>query len=133
MAAATRQSFQWDDPFLFAEQRSEDERLIAETARAYSQEKLLPRIVEAYMEEKTDRAIFAEMGALGLLGVPIPDAFGGAGSVMARSAAAKQTRALGAPRLVGWRLAGALCRMAAGSLGSSFSSFLRRKHRTQSS
>ncbi len=80
MAAATPQSFQWDDPFLLAEQLGEDERMIAETARAYAQEKLAPRIVEAYMQEKTDRAIFAEMGALGLLGVTIGEAFGGAGA-----------------------------------------------------
>ena len=72
--------FQWDDPFLLADQLSEDERLIAETARAYAQDKLQPRIVEAYMEEKTDRAIFEEMGGLGLLGVTISDAFGGAGA-----------------------------------------------------
>jgi glutaryl-CoA dehydrogenase len=80
MANATPFSFQWDDPFLLADQLTEDERMIAETARAYAQEKLQPRIVEAYMEEKTDRAIFEEMGALGLLGVTISDAFGGAGA-----------------------------------------------------
>jgi glutaryl-CoA dehydrogenase len=80
MANATPFSFQWDDPFLLADQLTEDERMIAETARAYAQEKLQPRIVEAYMEEKTDRAIFEEMGGLGLLGVTIADAFGGAGA-----------------------------------------------------
>ncbi len=80
MANPTPFCFQWDDPFLLADQLSEDERLIAETARAYAQDKLQPRIVEAYMEEKTDRAIFEEMGGLGLLGVTISDAFGGAGA-----------------------------------------------------
>jgi glutaryl-CoA dehydrogenase len=80
MANATPFSFQWDDPFLLADQLTEDERMIAETARAYAQEKLQPRIVEAYMQEKTDRAIFEEMGGLGLLGVTIADAFGGAGA-----------------------------------------------------
>jgi glutaryl-CoA dehydrogenase len=72
--------FRWDDPLRFDDQLGEDERLIRDTARAYAQDKLLPRVIEAYMEEKTDRAIFAEMGALGLLGVTIPEAYGGAGA-----------------------------------------------------
>jgi glutaryl-CoA dehydrogenase len=70
--------FRWDDPLRFDDQLTEDERLIRDTARAYAQDKLLPRVIEAYMEEKTDRAIFSEMGALGLLGVTIPEAYGGA-------------------------------------------------------
>jgi glutaryl-CoA dehydrogenase len=73
-------AFQWDDPFLLDDQLSEDERLISDTARAYAQEKLAPRIVTAYMEEKVDRAIFSEMGELGLLGVTLSEAFGGAGA-----------------------------------------------------
>jgi glutaryl-CoA dehydrogenase len=73
-------AFRWDDPLRFDEQLGEDERLIRDTARAYAQDKLLPRVIEAYMEEKTDRAIFTEMGALGLLGVTIPEAYGGAGA-----------------------------------------------------
>jgi len=73
-----RASFRWDDPLRFDDQLTEDERLIRDTARAYAQDKLLPRVIEAYMEEKTDRAIFAEMGALGLLGATIPQAYGGA-------------------------------------------------------
>jgi glutaryl-CoA dehydrogenase len=77
-ARESRASFQWDDPLLFDDQLTEDERLIRDTARAYAQEKLQPRIIDAYMEEKTDRAIFNEMGALGLLGVTIPEAYGGA-------------------------------------------------------
>jgi len=80
MPSASAMSFQWDDPFLLTDQLTDDERLISETARAYAQEKLLPRIVEAYMEEKTDRAIFEEMGSLGLLGVMVSDAYGGAGA-----------------------------------------------------
>ena len=80
MANATEFSFQWDDPFLITDQLTQDERMIAETAQSYAQEKLQPRIVEAYMEEKTDRAIFEEMGALGLLGVTISEDFGGAGA-----------------------------------------------------
>lgn len=82
-AAATDQSqksFRWDDPFLLDDQLSEDERLIAGTARAYAQEKLQPRVVAAYLEEKTDRAIFAEMGQLGLLATTFPEQYGGAGA-----------------------------------------------------
>ena len=54
--------------------------MIRDTARAYAQEKLAPRVIEAYLEEKTDRAIFNEMGALGLLGVTIPEKYGCAGA-----------------------------------------------------
>ncbi|WP_333825438.1 acyl-CoA dehydrogenase [Pinisolibacter sp.] len=72
--------FKWEDPFLLTEQLTEDERLISETARAYAQEKLFPRVAEAYLEEKTDRAIFSEMGELGLLGVTVSDDYGGAGA-----------------------------------------------------
>src|SRR5260370_683347 len=70
--------FRWDDPLRFDDHLTEDKRLIRDTARAYARDKLLPRVIEAYMEEKTDRAIFSEMGALGLLGVTIPEAYGGA-------------------------------------------------------
>jgi glutaryl-CoA dehydrogenase len=80
MANSAPVSFEWSDPFLLTDQLTEDEKMISETARSYAQEQLQPRIAEAYMEEKTDRAIFAEMGALGLLGVTISDAFGGAGA-----------------------------------------------------
>src|ERR1700730_9476126 len=73
-----RASFRWDDPLLFDDQLTEDERLIRDTARGYAQDKLMPRVVDAYMQENTDRAIFGEMGALGLLGVTIPEAYGGA-------------------------------------------------------
>jgi glutaryl-CoA dehydrogenase len=72
--------FAWDDAFLLDEQLSEDERLIRDTARDYAQEKLQPRVSEAYLEEKTDRAIFNEMGALGLLGVTVPEEYGCAGA-----------------------------------------------------
>ncbi len=71
-------AFQWDDPFLFETQLSEEERLIRDTARAYAQEKLAPRIIDAYAQESSDRSIFAEMGALGLLGVTIGHEYGGA-------------------------------------------------------
>jgi glutaryl-CoA dehydrogenase len=72
--------FQWDDPFHLESQLGEDERLIRDTARAYAQEKLQPRIVEAYAAETTDRAIFREMGALGLLGLTLPPDYGCAGA-----------------------------------------------------
>jgi glutaryl-CoA dehydrogenase len=73
-------SFRWEDPFLLDEQLSEDERLIRDSARAYAQEKLLPRIVEAYANETTERAVFEEMGELGLLGVTLPEDYGCAGA-----------------------------------------------------
>ncbi len=73
-----RASFRWDDPLLFDDQLTEDERLIRDTARGYAQDKLMPRVIDAYMQEHTDREVFNEMGALGLLGVTIPEAYGGA-------------------------------------------------------
>lgn len=79
-ADQSQKSFRWDDPFLLEDQLSEDERLIAGTARAYAQEELQPRVVAAYLEEKTDRAIFAEMGQLGLLATTFPEQYGGAGA-----------------------------------------------------
>ena len=69
-------SFQWDDPFLLDDQLTEDERMIRDTARAYAQDKLQPRIVKAYLEEKTDREIFNEMGELGLIGITLPEEYG---------------------------------------------------------
>jgi glutaryl-CoA dehydrogenase len=73
-------AFQWDDPFLIEDQIGEEERMIRDTAAAYAQEKLAPRIREAYAKEHTDRAIFGEMGALGLLGATLPEAYGGVGA-----------------------------------------------------
>jgi glutaryl-CoA dehydrogenase len=72
--------FQWEDPFLLDDQLAEEERLIRDTARSYAQDKLLPRIVDAYMNENTDRAIFNEMGALGLLGATVAPEYGGGGA-----------------------------------------------------
>ena len=72
-------AFQWDDPFLLQQQLSEDERMIEEAARAYCQDKLLPRVTEAFRHEKTDVAIFREMGDLGLIGPTIPTEYGGPG------------------------------------------------------
>ncbi|MEE4163875.1 MAG: acyl-CoA dehydrogenase [Woeseiaceae bacterium] len=70
--------FDWADPFLLDDQLTEDEKLIRDSARAYAQGELMPRVVEAYNDENTDLAIFREMGELGLLGVTVPEAYGGA-------------------------------------------------------
>ena len=72
--------FAWDDPLLLNDQLSEDERMIAQAARDYAQDKLLPRIIDAYAHETTDPEIFREMGALGLLGVTLPEEYGAAGA-----------------------------------------------------
>ena len=72
----SRAQFQWDDPFLLEHQLTEDERMIRDTARAYAQDKLLPRVTDAYLEENTDREIFREMGELGLIGVTFPEEYG---------------------------------------------------------
>ena len=72
--------FTWEDPFLLEEQLSEDERAMRDAAAAFARDKLLPRVEEAYLEEKTDPAIFSEMGAAGLLGVTVPEEYGGLGA-----------------------------------------------------
>ena len=77
---STKSGFQWEDPFLLNDQLSEDERMIRDTAHAYAQDRLQPRVIEAYLEEKTDPAIFREMGELGLLGVTVPEEYGGVGA-----------------------------------------------------
>jgi glutaryl-CoA dehydrogenase len=71
--------FQWEDPFLLSQQLTDDERQVQAAAAAYCQERLAPRVVEAFRHEKTDAAIFREMGALGLLGPTISNTYGGAG------------------------------------------------------
>ncbi|MBN9011075.1 MAG: acyl-CoA dehydrogenase family protein, partial [Rhizobiales bacterium] len=70
------QRFQWDDALLLGEQLSDEERLIRDTARDYAEEKLAPRVQEAYEREETDPGIFREMGELGLLGVTLPEEYG---------------------------------------------------------
>jgi glutaryl-CoA dehydrogenase len=70
--------FDWSDPFELEHQLSEDERMVRDTARDYAQGKLLPRVTSAYLEERFDREIMNEMGALGLLGSTLPEAYGGA-------------------------------------------------------
>lgn len=72
-------TFHWEDPLLLDLQLNEDERMVRDAAHAYAQEKLLPRVLEAFRNEQTDPAIFQEMGELGLLGATIPETYGGAG------------------------------------------------------
>jgi glutaryl-CoA dehydrogenase len=71
--------FDWEDPLDLEGQLTEDERMVRDTARGYAQDKLMPRILTAYREERFDREILNEMGALGLLGPTIPEEYGGAG------------------------------------------------------
>ncbi|MPT22922.1 acyl-CoA dehydrogenase [Ancylobacter polymorphus] len=78
-APSAKVSFDWADPVDFDAQLTEEERLVRDTARDYAQEKLLPRVTAAYMDEHFDREIMNEMGALGLLGPTIPEEYGGAG------------------------------------------------------
>ncbi|WP_343528897.1 acyl-CoA dehydrogenase [Sphingomonas sp.] len=72
--------FDWADPFLLDDQLTDDERMIRDTARAYAEDRLAPRIIDAFANEHTDPEIFHEMGELGLLGPTIPEAFGGVGA-----------------------------------------------------
>jgi glutaryl-CoA dehydrogenase len=71
--------FDWADPLNLDRQLTDEEKLVRDTAEAYAQEKLQPRVTEAYLNEHFDRAILSEMGELGLLGATIPDGYGGAG------------------------------------------------------
>src|SRR5881227_3147464 len=68
--------FQWDDPLLLESQLTEDERLIRDTAREFAAKELKPRVQRAYLEEKTDPALFRLMGDAGLLGLTLPEEFG---------------------------------------------------------
>ena len=72
--------FDWADPFFLDDQLEDDERMIRDSARAYAQDKLAPRIVDAFQNEVTDPEIFREMGALGLLGPTVPEQYGGVGA-----------------------------------------------------
>jgi glutaryl-CoA dehydrogenase len=78
MTKTTR--FDWADPFLLDDQLTDDEKLIRDSARAYAQGELQPRVIDAYAREDTDLAIFREMGELGLLGATVPEEYGGAGA-----------------------------------------------------
>lgn len=72
-------TFDWSDPFRLSDQLSEDERMIQDSARAYAKEKLQPRIIDAFANETTDTSIFKEMGEMGLMGITIPEEYGGLG------------------------------------------------------
>lgn len=72
-------SFVWDDPLLLDQQLTEEERMVRNTAQQFAQDKLAPRVMQAFREEKTDPNIFREMGETGLLGCTIPEAYGGSG------------------------------------------------------
>ncbi|TPL53998.1 acyl-CoA dehydrogenase [Mesorhizobium sp. B2-4-6] len=78
--AAEKNAFVWNDPFLIEDQLSEDERMVRDGAAAFAADKLAPRIEEAYADEKTDPSIFREMGEAGLLGITIPEEYGGLGA-----------------------------------------------------
>ncbi len=77
--ANSKATFNWSDPLLLDQQLTDDERMVRDAAAAYAQDKLLPRVTEAFRSEHTDPAIFREMGELGLLGPTIPEQYGGAG------------------------------------------------------
>ncbi|MFL6844780.1 MAG: acyl-CoA dehydrogenase [Allosphingosinicella sp.] len=79
MAEAARGTFDWADPFALDAQLSDEERIVRDTAEGYAQEKLQPRVTEAFLEERFDRDIMSEMGELGLLGATIPHEYCGAG------------------------------------------------------
>ncbi len=79
LQSAPKATFVWEDPLLLTEQLTEEERMVRDTAFAYAQEKLYPRVTEAFRHEKSDPAVFREMGELGLLGATLPTEYGGAG------------------------------------------------------
>ncbi len=73
-------SFDWADPFRLTDQLSEEEGMLAEGARSFAEDTLQPRVIQAFNEETVDPGIFAEMGQMGLLGITIPEEYGGLGS-----------------------------------------------------
>ncbi len=77
---AETKTYRWDDPLDLTSRLTDEERMISEAARAYAREKLLPRVVSAFSEERFDREIMTEMGALGFLGATLPEQYGGAGA-----------------------------------------------------
>ncbi|MCW1970376.1 MAG: acyl-CoA dehydrogenase [Anaerolineae bacterium] len=76
---ASKNTFQWDDPFLLNDQLTDEERMVRDAARDYCQDKLMPRVLEANRHETFDREILNEMGQLGLLGSTLPEEYGCAG------------------------------------------------------
>ena len=79
MAATSDSVFNWSDPLLLDRQITHDEQMVRDTARAYARDRLAPRVLEMFRHEKADPTIFREMGALDLLGIVIPEQYGGAG------------------------------------------------------
>ncbi len=77
--ASAAAHFAWDDPFLLEQQLTEDERMVRDSARGFADDKLVPRVRDGFRHERTDTAIFREMGEVGLLGPTIPETYGGAG------------------------------------------------------
>ena len=77
---SSKPNFNWKDPLLLEDLLSEEEKLIRDTANDYAQNKLMPRVEEAFLDETTDKNIFTEMGELGLLGLTIPEKYGCAGA-----------------------------------------------------
>jgi glutaryl-CoA dehydrogenase len=73
-------AFEWEDPFRLESQLSEEERAIRDAARAYAKDRLQPRVIAAYREERVEPGIFREMGEMGLLGVTVPETYGGIGA-----------------------------------------------------
>jgi glutaryl-CoA dehydrogenase len=73
-------AFDWRDPFLLEEQLTDEEHLVRDAARSFAQKELLPRVIEDYLEERTDPGIFKAYGSLGLLGMTLPAEYGGAGA-----------------------------------------------------
>ena len=72
-------AFEWSDPLRLSEQLAEDERMIQDSAAAYAQEELQPRVIDAYANETVDASVFKEMGDMGLLGITLPEEYGGLG------------------------------------------------------
>ncbi|MFA5122539.1 acyl-CoA dehydrogenase family protein, partial [Zavarzinia sp.] len=75
--SSSRATFVWEDPFLLEDQLTEDERMVQNAVRAYAQEKLMPRVLSAFRDERFDREIMSEMGELGFLGSTLPEEYGG--------------------------------------------------------
>jgi len=78
-SSAGKAAFKWEDPLDIEAELTPEERMVRDSAHRFAQEKLFPGVIEAYREEKFDRSVFKDMGALGLLGSTIPEEYGGAG------------------------------------------------------
>ncbi|MCT4609067.1 MAG: acyl-CoA dehydrogenase [Pelagimonas sp.] len=72
--------FNWEDAFFLDDQLSEEERMLAQSARQFAQDKLAPRVLDGFLNETVEPEIFAEMGQMGLLGVTVPEQYGGLGA-----------------------------------------------------